>query len=385
MVYLFILLFILYCVYLFDIQGRTSGKNTSLFVVFLSLVLLSTLRYRVGGDSLFYEDIFPELPYLSDYWYFLRESNFLYYQPFWILLVSISKTLVNDIIFFHLVHSLIFNLALYFLLKRYTTKPFSVLAILFVSLLYFYLSFEVQRETMAVCFFIFSIPYLEKKRWLPYFLLAIVGFMFHISAVILFLLPLMSYIKLNQFLLWLTLFASALLFIFREAILNMILSLMFLDVMRERMELYVEFEFSTLGFIAFFIVRVVLLLPILLYNVSNELHLKRFSWFYPAFFIVSVMAQFLVGFERLLNYMFPVYLILIVEFFYEQYPRIESTIKKYIIAVSIILHVFFILNFKLFTANDFGQRYVSVFFPYTSILNPETIQEREEFYENLWE
>lgn len=385
MIYFFILILLLYCVYLYDIQGRTAGKSMSAFFVFLSLVLLSTLRFRVGGDALFYEDIFPELPVLSDYIDFVNHSNFLNYQPLWILLVSVSKTITSEIILFQLIHSLIFNISLFVFLKRYTLKPFTVLTVLFVSLLYFYFSFEIQRETVAVSIFMLSIKYLEEKKWLFYFPLAIIAFLFHISAILLFVIPFMSYIKFNQTLLWVTLFSSVLVFIFREAILNLILSLLFVETARTKMEVYAEFKFSALGFWAFYFIRVFLLIPIMLFNVKNNLHEQRFRWFYPTFFVVSVMAQFFVGFERLLNYLFPVYLIIIVDFFYEYYPKIENTIKKAVIGGAIILHVFFIMNYKLFLTNDFGQKYASLFFPYTSIFNEEIIQEREEFYENLWD
>ena len=209
--------------------------------------------------------------------------------------------------------------------------------------------------------------------------------MFHISAVLLFLLPFMSYIKFNQVLLWVTLFSSVLVYIFRDAILNLIISLLFIDTMRDKMEVYAEFEFSALGFWAFYSVRVFLLIPIMLYNVKNGLHENRFRWFYPTFFVVSVMAQFFVGFERLLNYLFPVYMILIADFFYAYYPKIENKLQKSFISGAIILHVFFIMSYKLFFTNDYGQRYASLFFPYTSIFNPEIIQERQYFYENQWD
>lgn len=385
MTYLFILIFLIYCVYFYDIQGKTSGKKMSMFFVFLSFVLLSTLRFRVGGDALFYEDIFPELPYLQDYLYFVQHTNFLDYQPLWILFVSLSKTISNEIVLFQLLHSLIFNIALLIFLKKYSLKPFSVLTILFVSLLYFYYSFEIQRETVGISIFMISIKYLEERKWLIYYLLSFLAFMFHISAVLLFLLPFMSYIKFNQVLLWVTLFSSVLVYIFRDAILNLIISLLFIDTMRDKMEVYAEFEFSALGFWAFYSVRVFLLIPIMLYNVKNGLHENRFRWFYPTFFVVSVMAQFFVGFERLLNYLFPVYLILIADFFYAYYPKIENKLQKSFISGAIILHVFFIMSYKLFFTNDYGQRYASLFFPYTSIFNPEIIQERQYFYENQWD
>lgn len=384
MIYLLIFIFIVFCVYFYDIRENNVGKTTSYYFIFLAFVLLSTLRYRVGGDALFYEDMYEYLPDLSGYFLYMEHDNYLNYQPFWILFQAICKSITTEYVFFQFVHSVVFNLSLFYFIKRYTSKPFTYLAILFVSLLYFYFSFEIQRETLAIAVFLFNIKNLEEKRWIPYFLLSLVSFMFHISAIILFVLPLFRYLKFNMTFLYIVLAGSVVVFIFRSVILNFIFSLLFMDVMRERMDIYSEIEFSALGFLAYYIVRVFLLLPIMIYNIKNNLHENRFKWFYAAFIIASVMAQFFVGFERLLNYMFPIYILIIIDFFYKQYPLIESKLVRTLIALSIILHVFFIWDYKLFTKNDWGQRYSSLFFPYTTVFNPTITQEREEFYENLW-
>lgn len=384
MIYLLIFIFIVFCVYFYDVRENTAGKSTSYYFIFLAFVLLSTLRYRVGGDSLFYEDMYEHMPDLSNYFLYMEHDNYLNYQPFWILFQAACRSVTTEYVFYQFVHSLIFNLSLFYFVKQYTSKPFTYLAILFVSLLYFYYSFEIQRETLAISVFFFNIKNLEEKRWFPYYLLALVSFMFHISAFILFFLPLFKYLKFNLTFLYIILAASVLVFIFRSAILNLLFSLLFMDVMRTRMDVYSEIEFSALGFWSFYAVRVFLLLPIIIYNIRNNVHEGRFKWFYASFVIASVMAQFFVGFERLLNYMFPVYILVIVDFFYNYYPQIETKIVKWLIAFSIVLHVFFIWDYKLFTRNDWGQRYSSIFFPYTSIFNPSINQEREEFYENLW-
>lgn len=384
MVYLFILILLFFCVYVYDIRGKTKARNTSYMLIFISFVLLSTLRFRVGGDALFYEDFFPHMPDLSNVIYYLQHNNYINYQPFWIILVATSKSIVNEVIFFQLIHSLIFNVILLIFVRRYSLKPFTVLAVLFISLLYFYYSFEIQRESIAVGFFLLNIKNLENKKWLPYYFWAVISFMFHISAVILFLLPLFNYIKFNRTLLFISLLVSVLVYVFRSAILDLILSLLFLDVMKDKMEAYAEVKFSLLGFWSFYFVRVFLLMPIMLFNIKEKLHENRFRWFYPTFFISSILAQFFVGFDRLLNYLIPVYLILVVDFFYAYYPKIDSYVKKSIIAVSVILHVFFILDYKLFITNDYGQHYYSLFFPYTSVFDPVVIPEREDFFNNLF-
>lgn len=384
MIYALIFILLLFGFYSFEIKQKQTGRQFTLLLTFFSLILMVSLRYRVGGDALFYENYFPFLPKLKDVAGFYLKDNYLNYQPLWILLVSVSKSLVNHIVFFHFIHSLLFNIALFIFLKRYTDKPFAVLLILFSSLLYFYFSFEVQRQTMAIAVFLLSIRYLEEKRWIVYFSLSLIAYFFHVSAVILFVLPLMNMFKFRMIYIYIILAASFVMFFFRFELLEFIKPILVNDYVKLKMQAYSEKQFSTPGFWAFFAVRVLLFLPLMLFNLKQQLQEIRFRWFYPTFFIVSVLAQFFVGAERLLNFLMPVYIVLVAEFFFHQYSGIEKKIIRLLIAGTVVLHIFFIMNYKLFTINEYGQRYVSVFFPYNSVFNPDVNEERELFYENQW-
>jgi len=384
MTYALIFLLLLFCVYFYEIKQHETSRKLLYFLTFTALILMVSLRYRVGGDSLFYENYFPFNPKLNDVVRFYLNDNYLNYQPLWILMVSLSKTLIDHITFFHFLHSLIFNLALFIFLKRYTNKPFSVLLILFVSLLYFYFSFEIQRQTMSIAVFLLSVRYLEEKKWVKYFLLSVVAYYFHMSAIILFVLPCMNMLKFRMIYLYFLFSATIVLFFFRFELLDFVKPVFVNEYVKLKMQAYSEIQFSNLGFWAFFSVRVLLFLPFMLYNLMQQLHELRFKWFYPTFLFISVLSQFFVGTERLLNFLMPVYLVLVVEFFFTHYKMIEKKGLRYVIACSIVLHIFFIMSYKLFTVNEYGQRYVSIFFPYNSIFNPDVNEERELYYQNQW-
>jgi hypothetical protein len=338
----------------------------------------------VGGDSLFYENYFEYMPTLKEVLDFLQNDNYLNYQPLWVLLVSVSKTVFNHVVFFHFLHSILFNVALFFFLKRYTDRPFAVLLIFFSSLIYFYFSFEIQRQTMAIAVFLLSIRYLEERKWLIYFSMTLVAYFFHVSAVILFILPLFNMLKFRMVYLYLVLAISFVMFFFRFELLEIIKPVLVNDYFKLKMQAYSEKQFSSLGFWSFFSVRVLLFLPLMLYNLKQLKQESRFNWFYPAFLFISVLAQFFVGAERLLNFLMPVYLVLVVEFFFHDYKLIEKKVLRLFIAGTVVLHIFFIMNYKLFTVNEYGQRYISVFFPYNSVICPEINEERELFYKNQW-
>ena len=150
--------------------------------------------------------------------------------------------------------------------------------------------------------------------------------------------------------------------------------------MKNKSESYSQINFSVIGFIAFYAVRVLLFIPLLLFiNIGSEL---KYKWFYSAFFIISIFSQYFVGMERLLNYFYPVYLLIVVEIIYKHVAFF--TLKRNLIVFFSLLHIYFILDYKLFNKNENGQYYYSLFFPYESILDPKIHPDRELFYNNQW-
>lgn len=384
MVYSFILLFLIFCVYIYDIKNHTSGKNISYFILFVLFVGMVSLRFRVGGDALFYEDYYPEIPTLSDLPSFLSYDNNYFFQPGWVFFCAISKTISENIILFQVLHSILINILFFIFVKRYSTKIFTVFLLLFISLLYFYYSFEIQRESIAVGFFLINIKNLEEKKWVNYYLLATISFMFHISALILFILPAFRLIKFNRKFVIIMIIIGALISIFREKFLEIFSSLLFLESMKYKGDVYSVNNFSLIGFLSYYFVRVILVIPLFLYQYYEKKENLKYNWFYSSFFMISVMAQYFVGFERFLNYLFPLYFIVIVDFISFNVPKIRLGILKHFIVITMFLHVFFILDYKLFIKTEYGQHYYSIFFPYNSQLDPQINYEREAFYYDQW-
>lgn len=379
--YLTIILFLVVGVFIFDIRKQSENKSFFIFICFLLLTVLSSVRYRVGGDSLSYEDNYEGMPELYNYIEYL-DFNPLAYQPLWLLLVAFCRTVSNEFYLFQIVHALIFNLSLYFFIQKYTPYIFSTLLLMFCSLMYFYYSFEIQRESLALAVFFFNIENLEKKRWFRYYILAVISFMFHISAVFLFLLPFLNKVELTKKMIFVLFIFAAVLFFLKGIIFSLITPFLILEAMKNKAEVYSEMTFSLTGFLAFFSVRVLLLMPFLLYRLS--LKVKQFAWLDFSFLFLSILSQYFVGFERLLNYLFLIYFILFINFIYDCEPlKFNQFYKKIIVAFS-ILHIFFIIDYKLFLKNAAGQHYYSLFYPYETIFFPADNREREDYYFNIW-
>jgi len=380
MPYIFIVFYLTFCAYWYDYRSRQKYRNASYFIAFLLLVAMSSLRYRVGGDALFYADYYPKMPTLEDASYYIKYQNIYLHMPLWIYLTAICKSISDNVVLFQIIHSFIFNTFLFVFIKRYTDKYFSVLLLLFMSLLYLYFGIEIQREVLAISIFLYNIKNLEEKRWVKYYFFAIFSFLFHVSAIIIFVLPFFRFIKFNRRLVILLLFISFIIPLISNNIFNFFSSFILLDTMKSRADYYSEITFSLLGLLSYYAVRVLLFIPLALYLYSKEKRNLKYNWFYSSFLIISILAQFFVMFERFLNYLYPLYLIIVIEFLYYNFPTIKSLLLKSIIVVSVFLHIFFIIDYKLFTKNSTGQHYYALFFPYNSVFNPQINKERENYY-----
>lgn len=381
--YLIAFLYIVFCVINYDLRNLTFLKNFNYIIVSLLLLAIVTFRYRVGGDALTYEDSYPEMPVafneMIDYYF---SANYRGFQPFWLLIVSLCKQVSDSIVFFQFVHGFIFVFSIAYFFYKYSKYKFSLLLLLCCSLLFFYYGYEIQRETLAIAVFLFNIKNLEEKKWIRYYLLCIVSFLFHVSAFALFLLPLFNLVKFNKKMVITMLILSIVLLVLKSYIFDIVKLFLFSESMQTKGDLYAQGSFSVIGFLAFYTVRVFLFLPIAIVLIKNKNNLK-YSWFYSSFLFFSIIAQYFVGFDRFLNYLYPIYFVILIEFMYSS--EFKNTIKKKVVLALAFLHIFFIIDYKLFIVNKYGQRYSSLFFPYNSIETPYKNEERELFYESIWE
>lgn len=382
--YLIILLALLIGTVLFDIMNRKAGSTLWYCFCFVLLVLLAGLRYNVGGDAQHYHFIYQYMPNLNEFWNYYVNENPLEYQPGWLLFVAACRSVTEDFVFYQFAHAVLFTLSLFIFINNYTNKKFTYLFILFGSLIYIYYSFEVQRETLAVSVFLFNIKNLNEKRWVRYYLLALLSFSIHISATVLFILPLFQYIKLNTKIIYTTIVASLALLLFKKQLILLIEPLLLLESMQNKAKAYSEIEFSIVGLFAYYFVRVVLFIPILLLALKNK-EWQKFNWFFTSYFIFSILSQYFVAFERLLNYLNLLYLIFIVNIIYSYLPYYNHKYLKKVVLFITFLHVFFTLEYKLFIVNKYGQHYYSLFYPYVSVMDPYEVEERKLFFQSVYE
>lgn len=189
MIYLFVIIFAYLCHYRFD-KKRLTTKTKKIFyyLEYIVLVLVVGLRYRVGGDSLSYEDdyiILNGFRELTTYRISTSEHGFLWYA-----FVSCSQFISNEWVILQILHAIIFNYAVFKFVRKYSNMPF--LAIFFYVIFnYLYFNTEILRASLGVAvFLLWGYDALLKKQWIKYVLLTFIASQFHIECIGLLLFPL---------------------------------------------------------------------------------------------------------------------------------------------------------------------------------------------------
>lgn len=215
MIYLVILLLLVFCVWYYDVCGDNKYKEIVYWALFVIFFLLSGLRYKIGIDTIMYMRTwdqygdFLDFDWIHDIERFQNSSLTVErYRPAWILYCMLLRTFTHQFVIVQLVTSLLFNVALFRIIRKYSPYRFLTLLIFFISFKFLEFEFEIMRETVAVAFFLLiSADAFIEKKWVRYYVGVTIAFLFHPSALMMFALPLVRNLKwsLRQYSLYLVL------------------------------------------------------------------------------------------------------------------------------------------------------------------------------------
>jgi hypothetical protein len=188
MIYLIIVLAVLVLMYVYDYREVERGKLFFVILVMLYLICLAGFRYKMGTDVQNYEKSFIEAKTLFDL--SSRDFSMSRYAPLYIIIQSVCRTITSDFTLMQFVIAAFVNCTIFWFVWHHTKHFFSAI-LFYLFFLYIMLNMEVYREALAVCVFLWSWPLFRDGRWGGYYLCAIIAFFFHVSAFVLFLLPLL--------------------------------------------------------------------------------------------------------------------------------------------------------------------------------------------------
>lgn len=189
MIYFFLVLLIIIGIYKYEYKNFKGGKLLYL-LIYLSTCIIVGLFNPIGGDCLSYSEKFRDLSIIG-------EINFQEldiggrFQPLWIFFNGIIKFIYDDYNFYLFIHTTIINGIIFYYVYKTTKYKFSVLFLFITTFQFFFFDFELQRESLAVCIGLLIFKNLINRQYLKYYIGCFIAFLFHVSAIFLFIIPIL--------------------------------------------------------------------------------------------------------------------------------------------------------------------------------------------------
>ncbi|WP_313636323.1 EpsG family protein [Empedobacter sp.] len=375
-------LFIISCIY--DFSKIKKGKKFHYVFSCILLICISGFRYRIAPDSITYlSDFNARTPLIYELSF--SDLTISRYQPFWILLNSLCKTVVSDFVFFQIIVAIIINLSIFKFFKELSNKYFTCIFFYFI-VAYIYFNMEIMRESLAISMCLFSILFYNKKKYKKAVLFFMFAFLFHsfsmfFGLIYVFTSRFLSQNFKNIFALFLILF----ILIIKDPIL--LIGNLFGGSISSNLAYYNTIESKEIGLLGYlYNLTKIILVAFVLYKFKNYKVLpflnieKRILINIGILYIVLIIVRVvsIPYMERILNYFTLFIILLLVSYFYEY---INKKVAKGLRFNSYILLVVFVFIFNIFPMlkyiPEWRTEYYRRYYPYYSVFSKETDPERE--------
>ena len=194
MIYLAILLLLLFLSFRYDICGKERGSQGWYMIVLVIFILVAGLRWRLGVDTPNYLDQFYYItPKLSQ----LTTDDLLMTKPLWILLNSFVLTCFGKFYVVQLIHATFINVLFFKYIKKHSQYIFTCLFFYFLCM-YTAVNMEEMKASISVAICLFANDYLIERKWRKAYLLYMLAALFHASTYLIFLTPLLLFLRLNR-------------------------------------------------------------------------------------------------------------------------------------------------------------------------------------------
>lgn len=195
MIYQIAFIMLLIFIVRYDINGKTRYRNECYFVMLVIFILIAGLRYRLGVDTTRYITRFyyetPELQNIT--WSDLEFGT----DPFYTLLNSVVLTFGGKFYVVQLLHATFVNTLIFKYIKKHTDAIFISIFIYFIWQ-YAMINMEEMRAGMSLAVCLFANDYMLNKKWVKGILLYVIGCFFHVSTILVMLMPLLFSLRLNK-------------------------------------------------------------------------------------------------------------------------------------------------------------------------------------------
>lgn len=399
MIYFVVLLLLIPCIYFFDYRKNKRGDKVAYLIFYLFAVCIAGLRYRIGGDSIGYENAYERMPTLLSIWNFNFDS--IRFEPGFIIFSCIPRTFSSDFTLFQFFHAFVINAVMFWFIARNTQNKYIGILLYFICN-YLNLNTEVLRETLAVCMFLLAWPFFRDGKWLWYYLIMGLACFFHVSAVVTLILPLFMIpgiheaFKLGKRTIIICLLVFGVCMFLQKRFFSIVEMLAQGSTLEERAQVYVKTSYGGMVLNLFgmteTLLRVMIFPLAALYyrrlqlkgaDVKSKIY-REYKGFETlvitgVYFAIGSLVIFIL--IRYNNYFSTFNYVLIASCFFTKFERKKRRFKIPAVAWSLLLVIYIGLNFKGYFGSTYGsesnKRYM-LYYPYVSRLDPHEDYNREE-------
>ena len=298
----------------------------------------------------------------------------------WLVLNSLVKTIGGGFIALQLIQSAFVNgIVFYVIQKKCSYKYFCV--VLYFLLYYQYFTTEIMREAMAISIFLLSFDFLLSGKYLKYYVLAILAVLFHVSAVVLLIVPFFKIFERKNYnivvLSTLVLISATLIWVIFLFLVGRIS--IYIEYLEQISDTYLDRENNVFGIISSFLFYALPYIVVLSYIDTSKIdntYENRFILI--SIIIVKALAISCSPLSRFSNYFVIFALIVIVNLM----GHIKVSHKKMAVTLCVIVLIYnqFSFYFKDYSMYTGGKKshYYNLFIPYSSYLDPQEDNLREE-------
>lgn len=346
MIYLIILLFVvvfsLKCDFN-DSHNYSSGKLQAFYFLFILFVAIAGFRYNIGGDTIGYAAKFDQYPLLKDFTAADISDIHERFQPGWVLLASICRTIVDNFLLLQFVHVLIVNIVLFRFFRKYSINYITCIALYF-CVFYLIWNTEILRGSIAAVMGLLFFEAFERKKNTLAILCGIASYLFHVSGIMVLFLLLASKIKLSKkgdYVFFILCLLGSQLWAVLPSVTSFYLNSLFgeanVDPYFSQEELH---NLNIFGLTIFYAKYLVLPIFVIIYHRKNVDKFKDFSVYIWLYIFLIMLSKYSIAFTRLSYFFLPFYIIGIVDAFSYLYK--QGTIPKsaVILVIGLYLYIF---------------------------------------------
>ena len=369
MIYFFVLVLIFIGIYKYDLTNRlfsSSKKNNLFFIIAFILFFIAAFRYYNGGDTKNYAEQFLQIPS----WGELSEHHFddFRFQKGYIYFVSFVKGLWDNFLIQQILTALIVNVVVFRFIKKYS--PFVFLTtLIFFMLNYFEFNMEIMRESISVSLGILAYECFKSRRYVLMAILIYIAYQFHISALILILMPLFAIVNFSKKTFFIVLVVAVWLPALYIALPNLELYANLLFNQEDWVNnQYLIQEYSETLSTNYYVTHILkfLVIPFIVLWYVNKKVKFEFTGMVYAYALLQLLSMFSYAFYRFANYFAPFYWIALSYAIYLLISK-QRELRTIILGLILMLMIYLHQNVQFSWDSNNNQYYYNRYIPYESV------------------